>query len=69
MRLKDGALIFPFFWPILVMINELYVGDHIEQIVGLEKELEESKRKCAQLAAYLETKKKQNLLNQTSEKV
>ncbi|PON71531.1 Histidine kinase-like ATPase, C-terminal domain containing protein [Parasponia andersonii] len=40
-----------------------------QMIVGLEKELEESKRKCVQLAAYLETKKKQNLLNQTSEKV
>ncbi|XP_062102504.1 protein MICRORCHIDIA 2-like [Humulus lupulus] len=51
---------------------EEHVKKHTElkqMIASLEKNLEESKRKCIQLAAYVETKKKQNLSNQTSEKV
>ncbi|KAF4371885.1 hypothetical protein G4B88_016948 [Cannabis sativa] len=41
----------------------------LKQMVGLEKHLEESKRKCIQLAAYVESKKKPNLSNPTSEKL
>ena len=39
------------------------------QIEELEKELEQAKRKCAQLASHLETKRKQKIMQQQGEKV
>ncbi|KAJ6413186.1 hypothetical protein OIU84_006063 [Salix udensis] len=40
-----------------------------QTVEELEKELEQAKRKCAQLASHLETKRKQKILQQQSEKV
>lgn len=40
-----------------------------QTVEELEKELEQAKRKCAQLASHLETKRKQKIMQQQSEKV
>ncbi|XP_059437585.1 protein MICRORCHIDIA 2-like [Corylus avellana] len=40
-----------------------------QTIEGLEKELKEAKRKCAQLSSYLETRKKQKIIEQSTGKV
>lgn len=34
----------------------------MEQVEGLEKELEEAKRKLAQISSYLETRRKQKIM-------
>ncbi|KAJ6929902.1 hypothetical protein NC652_013690 [Populus alba x Populus x berolinensis] len=39
-----------------------------QTVEELEKELEQAKRKCAQLASHLETKRKQKIMQQQSEK-
>lgn len=44
------------------------VGMKFEQISELEKELEEGKKKCAQLSSLLEIKRKQRLLK-SAEKI
>lgn len=41
----------------------------MKQIENLEKELEMAKRKSAQLASYLETKRKQKIMKQPTETV
>jgi hypothetical protein len=41
----------------------------LKQIEGLEKELKEAKRKSAQLSSYLETRKKQKIMEQNTGKV
>ena len=45
-----------------------YVAE-MEQIESLEKELKEAKMKCAQLSSYLETRKKQKIADEQTEKV
>ncbi|KAK9285596.1 hypothetical protein L1049_024791 [Liquidambar formosana] len=40
-----------------------------QMVEGLEKELEEAKRKCAQLSAHLESQRKQKIMKQLTEKV
>ncbi|XP_010029725.2 protein MICRORCHIDIA 2 isoform X1 [Eucalyptus grandis] len=41
----------------------------LEMIQKVEKELEETRRKCASLSSYIETQRKQNLLQQHARKV
>ncbi|KAF9682240.1 hypothetical protein SADUNF_Sadunf05G0088300 [Salix dunnii] len=56
----------------LFMRCEEYIKKETElkqTVEELEKELEQAKRKCAQLAAHLETKRKQKIMQQQREKV
>ncbi|XP_015889908.2 protein MICRORCHIDIA 2 [Ziziphus jujuba] len=56
----------------LFMRCEEYVQRQSElkqKITGLEKELNEGKKRCARLAAYLESRRKQKIMKQSSEKI